>query len=254
MPGMRFLWPKSLSGLMLLGVAIIAVPLLIAISNAALQIRQLADSSRIVASEGVGAARASEDLTSEILLLERATRLYLVLADPKQPDTYRESLLDAYREHDGKLTSTRLQLARQLHSAAASQTLAELGALQKLIGTEVSAATANSGAVRATLPQIAQMSTLAQRIAVQSKVQVDAQIAAIQRRTDESQRLLLWQSGLLVPLAIFAIAILTFGVGRPLRQVDRAISELGRGNLSHPISVSGPRDIERLGRQLEWLR
>ncbi len=40
----------------------------------------------------------------------------------------------------------------------------------------------------------------------------------------------------------------------PLRQVDRAINELGGGNLSHPISVRGPRDIERLGRQLEWLR
>ena len=57
-----------------------------------------------------------------------------------------------------------------------------------------------------------------------------------------------------IPLAVFAIVVLTFGVGRPLRRVDRAISELGRGNLAHPISVSGPKDIERLGRQLEWLR
>ncbi len=56
-----FLWPKSLSTLMLLGVAVIAVPLLVAIFNAALQIQQLADSSRTIASEGIGAARASED-------------------------------------------------------------------------------------------------------------------------------------------------------------------------------------------------
>jgi two-component system sensor histidine kinase GlrK len=53
---------------------------------------------------------------------------------------------------------------------------------------------------------------------------------------------------------VFAILVLTFGVGGPLRRIDRAISELGRGNLSHPISVSGPKDIERLARQLEWLR
>ncbi len=66
---------------MLLGVAVIAVPLLVAISNAALQIQQLADSSRTVASDGIGSARASEDLMSEMLLLERATRLYQVLAD-----------------------------------------------------------------------------------------------------------------------------------------------------------------------------
>jgi two-component system, NtrC family, sensor histidine kinase GlrK len=243
---MRFLWPKSLSGLMLLGVAVIAVPLLVAISNAALQIQQLADSSRTVASDGIGSARASEDLMSEVLLLERATSLYQVLADRK--------LLDVYREHDAQLMASRQRLARQLRSTAGLQALAELGALQNQIAAQVLADGASSTMVGETRPQFARMSTLAQRIAVQSKVEIDAQIAGIQRRTAASQRLLLWQSGLLLPLAVFAIVVLTFGVGRPLRQVDRAISELGRGNLSHPISVSGPEDIERLGRQLEWLR
>jgi two-component system, NtrC family, sensor histidine kinase GlrK len=246
MPAMRFFWPKSLSGLMLLGVAVIAVPLLVAISNAALQIQQLADASRTIAAEGIGAARASEDLMSEVLLLERATRLYQVLANP--------DLLLAYREHDAQLTTSRMQLERQLRSRADSEALAQLGALQRQIASEVMSATANSGTVGVTLPQFAELSKLAERIAVQSKVEIDAQIAGIQRRTSESQRLLLWQSGLLIPLAVFAIVILTFGVGRPLRRIDRAISELGRGNLSHPISVSGPKDIERLGRQLEWLR
>jgi two-component system, NtrC family, sensor histidine kinase GlrK len=231
---------------MLLGVAVIAVPLLFAISNAGLQIQELADSSRTVASDGIGSARASEDLMSEILLLERATRLYQVLADRK--------FLDVYREHDALLTASRVQLAHQLRSPEASRALTELGALQASIAEQVLAATANSGTVGTTLPQFTQMSTLAQRIAVQSKVEIDAQIAGIQRRTGKSQRLLLWQSGLLLPLGVFAIVVLTFGVGRPLRQVDRAINELGAGNLSHPISVSGPKDIERLGRQLEWLR
>jgi two-component system sensor histidine kinase GlrK len=231
---------------MLLGVAVIAVPLLIAISNAALQIQQLADSSRAIASEGIGSARASEDLISETLWLERATRFYLV--DPKLLD------LHVYREHDAQLTASRVKLAHQLPTAEASKDLAQLGALQGSITAQLFATTANTATVGATLPQFAQMSALAQRISEQSKVEVDAQIAGIQRRTAESQRLLLWQSGLLIPLAVFAIVVLTFGVGRPLRQIDRAISELGRGNLSHPISVMGPKDIERLGRQLEWLR
>jgi two-component system sensor histidine kinase GlrK len=39
-----------------------------------------------------------------------------------------------------------------------------------------------------------------------------------------------------------------------MRQIDRAIRELGKGDFSHPIAVSGPTDIETLGRQLEWLR
>jgi len=43
-------------------------------------------------------------------------------------------------------------------------------------------------------------------------------------------------------------------VGRPMRQVDRAIRELGKGDFSHSIEVTGPNDIQTLGRQLEWLR
>ncbi len=39
-----------------------------------------------------------------------------------------------------------------------------------------------------------------------------------------------------------------------MRQVDRAIRELGEGDFGRPITVSGPHDIETLGHQLEWLR
>ena len=57
-----------------------------------------------------------------------------------------------------------------------------------------------------------------------------------------------------MPLTLIAILALTLSIGRPLRAIDRAISELGRGTFSRPIEVSGPRDLERLGAQLEWLR
>src|SRR6185437_14336113 len=80
------------------------------------------------------------------------------------------------------------------------------------------------------------------------------QVAGIQRRTLQAQRRLFWQSTLLLPLTLVTILLVTIAIGRPLRHIDRAISELGAGNYSHPIAVSGPLDLERLGRQLEWLR
>src|SRR6202050_1804958 len=58
----------------------------------------------------------------------------------------------------------------------------------------------------------------------------------------------------LLPLAVVAVFVLTIGVERPLRQLDRAISELGEGTFTNPIVVAGPHDLERLGGQLEWLR
>jgi len=95
---------------------------------------------------------------------------------------------------------------------------------------------------------------LADRITAQANAQVDSEVAALEEQTLESRRRLLWQSGLLVPLTIVLIFALTFAVGRPLRQLDRAISELGEGTFSNQIAVSGPHDLERLGGQLEWLR
>jgi two-component system, NtrC family, sensor histidine kinase GlrK len=43
-------------------------------------------------------------------------------------------------------------------------------------------------------------------------------------------------------------------IARPIRQIDSAIRSLGDGVFSHPITVSGPRDLELLGERLEWLR
>ena len=54
---MRWARPKSLTGLMLLGLALIAVPLLVAVVDAVIQIRRLAAQSEELVQEGVQGAR-----------------------------------------------------------------------------------------------------------------------------------------------------------------------------------------------------
>src|SRR3954464_11749789 len=103
---MRFPRPKSLSGLMLLGLALIAGPLLVAVIDAAIQIRTLAKSSEDLIREGVQSARYSQSLFADINSIERTVRLYQVLGDVK--------LLKAYRATDQSLANTRTQLARLL--------------------------------------------------------------------------------------------------------------------------------------------
>jgi two-component system, NtrC family, sensor histidine kinase GlrK len=267
MRAMRWLRPKSLSSLMLLGLVFIAAPLLVAIVNAALQMRRLADTSRELVIEGVSTARSSQDLKSQIESLDRLTQEYQVLLDP--------SLLKIYREQDEQLTATRLNLTRHLQSRAARQALEAFGELQSSISAAVfanprSAAAAGGGAqetaaddsdgngadarTAALKDRFAELSAMADRIAQQSEAEIDAQVAGIQRRTLAAQRLLFWQSTLLLPLTLVAILVVTLAIGRPLGHIDRAISELGAGNYAGPITVSGPTDLERLGHQLEWLR
>src|ERR1700683_2805940 len=243
---MRWARPKSLSGLMLLGLAVIAVPLIVALGDAELQIRTLADTGQQLVVQGVTAARASQDLFAQISSLERTARLYQVLNDPK--------LLELYRGEDARLSATCVELGRQVRTAEARQTLAELGKLQQTIRQVVLSMPQPSYGLAQLLQSFADLSALADRVAEQSNAQIDSQVVALEEQTTEARRRLLWQSALLLPVTLVAIRLLALGVGRPLRQLNRAISELGRGSFSNPIKVWGPLDLERLGGQLEWLR
>ncbi len=244
---MQWVRPKSLSGLMLFGLGLLALPLLVAIITAALQIRTLATTGQKIVIEGVTAARESQQLFSQIASLERTARLYDVLNDSK--------LLDSYEQENQAFSATRAKLYVNA-TPATRQTLTQLAAVQQAIRTAVLTTPATTAAAdTASLSQrFSTLSALADKIADQSNQQIDAEVAALQRRTDRARARLFWEAAGLLPVTLIEIITLTLMVGRPLRQIDRAISEIGHGSIGNPITVKGPHDLERLGKQLEWLR
>jgi len=244
---MQWVRPKSLSGLMLFGLGLLALPLLVAIITAALQIRTLATTGQKIVIEGVTSARASQQLFSQIASLERTARLYDVLNDPK--------ILDSYKQEDQALSATRAKLYVNA-TTGTRQTLAKLADVQSDIRTTVLTTAANNGAgeTAALSKQFSALSALVDKVAEESNQQIDAEVASLQRQTDRARARLFWEAAGLLPVTLIEIITLTLMVGRPLRQIDRAIDEIGHGKISHPIEVKGPHDLERLGAQLEWLR
>jgi two-component system, NtrC family, sensor histidine kinase GlrK len=244
---MRWLRPKSLSGLMLFGLMLLALPLLVAIITAALQIRTLATTGQKIVIEGVTAARASQQLFSQIASLERTARLYDVLNDPK--------LLESYEQEDETFSATRMKLYVDA-TRATRQTLTQLAGIQYGIRTAVLSTPASTASTNTTTltRQFSTLSALVDKVAEQSNAQIDAEVASLQHQTDHARARLFWEAAGLLPVTLIEIITLTLMVGRPLRQIDRAINEIGHGSISHPITVSGPHDLERLGKQLEWLR
>jgi two-component system, NtrC family, sensor histidine kinase GlrK len=244
---MQWLRPKSLSGLMLFGLGLLALPLLVAIITAALQIRTLATTGQKIVIEGVTAARASQQLFSQIASLERTARLYDVLNDPK--------LLESYEQEDETFSATRMKLYVDA-TQSTRQTLTELAGVQRDIRTAVlntPASTAAADTAELTR-QFSRLSALVDRVGEQSNAQIDAEVASLQNQTDHARARLFWEAAGLLPVTLIEIITLTLVVGRPLRQIDRAIDEIGHGSISNPIAVKGPHDLERLGKQLEWLR
>jgi two-component system sensor histidine kinase GlrK len=232
---------------MLLGLALLALPLLAAVVTAALQFRTLSYRGQRIVLQSVTAAREGQKLFSEIDALDRTSRLYDVLDDPK--------LLQAYRQEDSALSATRRMLYLQA-GAPTRRTLDELAALQKQIRRRVLSTPPGIAATEtaAFTRRFATLGTLVNRIARQSNEQIDAEVASLRHLTERARELLFWQAALLIPLTVIAISLLTLLIGRPLRQIDQAIRALGHGSLQESIAVSGPRDLERLGKQIEWLR
>ena len=235
--------PKSLHGFLLLGLAIIAVPLLAAILNATVQMRRLTEDSQRLVLESVQTTRLTQNLYAQIASFERAARLYQVMGSA--------TVLAAFRDHDLALRRTLTELRAQLAGSAAAGTLDAMDAARREIATLM-----QQPATLASPPdaRLAELADSASQVAALSNRQIDGALATLEERANRERRQLFLESTLLVPLMLLAVVAFTLGLGRPLRQIDRAIAELGSGKFTRPIAVSGPVDLERLGRQLEWLR
>ena len=130
---LRALRPRSLTGLMLIGFALVTVPLLIAVITAAAKVRQLADESTALVQSGVAITHHTQALFQQIASMERSVRLYQVLRDNSLLAVYRETserfrdnLLQIERPGADERRSLHVKSLRQLHERI-DATLLEIG-------------------------------------------------------------------------------------------------------------------------------
>ena len=243
---MRLTRPRSLSGMILIGLALVALPLLVAIVRAALHLDHLAQESEALVLKGVEAARNSQQLVEHIRAMERRARLYNTLEDT--------DLLASFMQSHSRFIATLHDLGQL---APAKEAAERLKLMQDDGAVIVQALQSYSPGTEQMREALAQFSALHERAAALSAINsevVSRGLSALQDSARRAQQSLAWQSATLIPVTLALLLLFVFVIGRPIRQIDRAISELGQGTFSRPIAVGGPADIEALGRQLEWLR
>jgi two-component system sensor histidine kinase GlrK len=242
---MRRFLPKSLNGFLLLGIGVITVPLLAAIVNATLEVRRLSAFSQRLVLDATQVTRVSQEMFVELGLLERSAHINEVLG--------RADLVTTFEQRVAALRATSRELGTALRDGSAAQAAfeAELDATAARVRAAATPATPTAAVVR---PDFAALDERANQLATRANLHIETELAALRARASTVQQQLLWESSLLIPLALAAALSFALGIGRPIRQVDRAITELGSGNFSRPVEVSGPVDLKRLGQQLEWLR
>jgi len=247
MPDMRLPRPKSLSSLMLTGFALVSVPLLLAVVIAATKVRALSEESAALVRSGVETAHLTQQLFQQIASIERSAKLYQVLNDPGLVEVYR----DSRERFVGTLNNIETVAA---DSVRRTQLQALRQSLRRVDGALLARAPVTPELVRDAVEAIAPMWEAAFEMSATTGERIETGLSRLQTATAETQQYLFWQSAALILLTALLVTVFTFLLMRPIRQIDSAISQLGKGTFSKPIGVRGPTDLVNLGRQLEWLR
>ncbi|MET3139367.1 two-component system sensor histidine kinase GlrK [Undibacterium sp. GrIS 1.2] len=240
----------SFRQLLLAGFLFIAILLSGTSVHALLTLERLTKQSRAVAHQAVNLTEESQRLTERTVAMERSARQYLVLDDVAFRDIYDDAVQEAKASLQVLAQAIPDLLPKQLEDWNTQTDIARK-VLQE--GRVTNKATLHKNQ-QALYQSFVRLPEINDQIVLASKREIE-------RRNDQSLMELERQRRLLTALVsgamIMAIVLaLTFGLwlARPLAQIELVIGRLGENKFDQEIAVSGPADLRRLGKQLDWLR
>jgi len=165
---MRRILPKSLNGMLLLGLAMVAIPLLLAILYATIQMRRFATASENLVNASVQTTRLTQNMFGQIASLDRSARLYQVMGSA--------TVLAALHEHDAALGGTLRELRSQLRNPEAIGAVDMVDRARQDVANGVRQAAAPADAAADTAPEarLLELADAATRVAQLSNRQIDA--------------------------------------------------------------------------------
>lgn len=240
----RFYRATSSLQLILTGFFLLALLLIIGQLAAITSVDRLAGQGREWVYQAADTLHLAQVLANDTASLERAARQYQIVGDP--------ALLDVYMERRARFLQTAQRLAtyrltdiqrQRLETIVSEESKAYSGLLS---GTEAE--------TRRAVDKFAALDVLGRAILQESGESISQAAEQIQETASQTKWRLVYQAIALIPAALILAAIYSVLINRPIRQLARAIRVLGEGNVVESLQVAGPRDLEELGTQLDWLR
>jgi two-component system sensor histidine kinase GlrK len=234
--------PQSLSGLLSAALLLIVLPLTAALVYGGVQLRYLSRTGDQLVRDSITLTQHTQRLYQHITAMERSANVYSILNDRR--------VVGAFDQNYAAFNDTLDQIAAYVPDPDIARVRKAGNHAVALIHRPneqfLTTATVNQ--------RFSSLSREADSLAEQSRLGIDARLNQAEQQASATQQGLLWSLTALVPGAFAIAGIFWYFVLRPLREIDRAISDLGRGAFSHAIAIRGPADLAALGRQLEWLR
>jgi two-component system sensor histidine kinase GlrK len=238
--------PSSFLKLILLGFALVGLPLIIALINSALSIDRLADHSRKAVYQAAQIAHSSRALADEIAAMERAVRQTHILGD--------SSLLQGYFRAHHKFETTAVALLELSLHEEQKELLIKIQALETSIFQKLSIIRQSPEELRDLIGNFATLRDSARTFSTLGYTLIEREVGEMQDMAGYARFTVGWQLLALIPFAILLAFMFSLRIARPIQQIDEAIRNMGQGKLSKAIRVDGPQDLVYFGERLDWMR
>lgn len=243
---MKITYPKSFLKLLLIGFALVMLPLIAAFINANIQFNKLAKQSLFNMTQAVETTRNSQILLEELAIMERSARQYFVLHD--------ELLLNNFTKAHERINKATNTLVKQPLAKPQHAHLLTFMQQESLLFVSIH----NTNELSAFDDNMAQsfnrLTEQANEIISQNNQLIDEKSASFKAQVSQVKKSLFWQMLTIFPFVAIIAALITWMIARPIRQMDEAISQLGNGDYEKVIEINGPGDLRQLGSRLDWLR
>lgn len=238
--------PKSFLQLVLLGFSLVTLPLIVSIVSATLYVDRLADTSQQAVHHAVEVTKSGRALLERLLAMERHARQYRVLGD--------ESLLQTYATMHKKFQATATHMTTLPLDEYQQQQLRILVEKELEIFSVIHNVPHTSVESEKATGEFVALTRLVESILAKGNQFIDRELDSMQAAAVKAQRVLVWQALAVIPGTILFATIFVTLISRPIKQIRHAIRRLGDADFTPGIAISGPRDLQNLGRGLDWLR
>lgn len=243
---MKLFQPSSIRKRILFAFSLVMLPLVFGLAVAIFSIHTLGTQGQNAVLNAANTVQYSRTLLEELPDMERNALQYRVLHD--------QSLYKLYMERHQEFQQTSVAFSRLSLNNAMREKLNELTTREQVVFNNFSRTDPNSANSNIALDQFEDLNNLARSILALGTQSIDIEINNMQMVSKYRQRQLAWLVAILILAGFFLAALSIVLITRPIRAIDQAIKRLGAGELSTPIDVKGPQDLNELGKRLDWLR
>jgi len=247
---MKFYRPHSFFALLLTGFFFVSVPLLAALFSSMQILDVLMQQSVTAVYTSVDRVTSSRKIVDLLQDEERKARLYYVLGEP--------SKLEAVNITHQEIENILEHLATFIGHEQLTQLIEELKSRENYIVAVLNHVAGEPEQLKKEQEVVFNQYQDTGKLAItlvklSNKLMID-EVEGLRLKVNHNKKKLVWQTSGLIAFAVLITVMFISLIFRPVKQIDKGIERLGDGNFHTPITVSGPRDLENLGRKLDWLR